>query len=88
MNVVHRWECSFPFNYKKWTIKTSDILLHHFANDEEILWIKKLIKSHITKIVMITLHIMKYHVRPTYCDSFNYTWAKVFDQLSAYHNFI
>jgi hypothetical protein len=49
---------------------TSDILLHHFANDEEILRIKKLIKSRITKIVMITLHIMKYHMRQTYRDSF------------------
>ena len=80
MNVVHKWECSLPSNYKKWTIKMGFFYIryfitnNHFANDE-ILRIK-IIRSYITKIVMMTLHIMIYHVRPTYRDSFNYTWAK------------
>ena len=49
-------------------------IFYYFANDE-ILRIK-IIRSYVTKIVIMTLYIMRYHVRPTYRDSFNYTWAK------------
>ena len=53
MNVVHKWECSLPSNYKKWTIKMFFYIRYfitnnHFANDE-ILRIKKLLNHALLK---------------------------------------